>query len=75
MIKLFSDDKYNVAAQALLNLSGATTWSDDEANELIYRYLAEVPKTSLVVELVNEIERVKTYYKIKTYENNPRTTL
>lgn len=59
MIKLFSDDKYNVVAQALLNLSGAKKWSDDEDSELIYGYLAETGKTSLVVELVNEIERVK----------------
>lgn len=59
MIKLFSDDKYDTFAQALMNVSGAKTWGDREDSELIYKFLEETPKASLVVELVDEIERVK----------------
>lgn len=58
-------EQHNVLAQALMEAAGATGF-DSENNEVIYNYLREIPKTSLVAELV-------AYMHSLGYEITPKT--
>lgn len=57
--QMFDDEQMNALTDALLNISGAKDFND---NETIYNYLEDTPKASLMVELVQSLNSIG--YKI-----------
>jgi hypothetical protein len=56
ILQTFESDEYNALLTALYNAAEAEY--NLEGSEKVYKYLEEIPKTSLVVELTGELHRL-----------------
>ena len=75
MIELFTRESHNVMLQALINNSCVWAVGErlaDDDGIFIYGYLQDTPKTSLVAELVQELELLG--YEITKKDNSTLST-